>query len=118
MNLMTTYSTAELMGNARPCAYKTDDAKQSKTILYPEIIYNQFQVKDAMDANNYMQMSPLALVETRKTMRWPNCAFQFLLAITKTNCWLAIFHLYGTPERSKQEFIRLFAKFLINNQIL
>ena len=51
-------------------------------------------------------------------MRWPNRAIQFLLAVTKTNCRLALFHLYGTPEQLQQEFISLFAKYLIAYRIL
>ena len=71
-----------------------------------------------MDASNGMQMSPLALEGPWKTVRWPNRTFQVLLAVSETNCRLALFHLYGTPERSQQEFIRLFDKFLTENQIL
>ena len=61
MNLMTTYSTAELMGNARPCAYKIDGVKQRKTLVYPEVVYNYFQFRDEVDDNNCMRMFPLAL---------------------------------------------------------
>ena len=118
MCLVTTYGTTKLMGYTRPRAYKIDGVKLSKTIVYPDIVYNQFQFRDVVDANNGMRMLPLALEDTCKTVQWPNRYFQFLLSVTETNCQLALFNLYGTPERSQQEFRSFFAKFLIENQIV
>ena len=97
MSLMTKYGTTELMGDVRPHAYEIDCVKRRNTILYPEVVYNHFQFRYAVYANNGILMFPLALEETWKMVRWPNRTFQFLLAVTKTNCRLAIFHLYVTP---------------------
>ena len=118
MSLIKTYGTTELMGDARTRGYKIDGVKVRKTIVYPEVVDNHFQFRDVVDAKNGMRMPTLALAETWETVRCPNCAFQFLLAVTKTNCGLALFHLYGTPERSQQDFRRLSAKVMINNHIL
>ena len=96
---MTTYGTTELMCDASPRAYEINGVKRRNTIVYPEVFNNHFQFGDAVYANNGMRMSPLALEERWKTVRYTNRAFQFLIAVTETNCWLAIFHLYGTPER-------------------
>ena len=85
--------------------------------MYPEAVYKHFQFKDAVDANYGMHMFPLALEETCETVRGTNLAFQLLLAVTKSNCRLTLFHLYETPERSQRDFRRLFAKFVIKNQI-
>ena len=68
MSLMTTYGTTDLMGDARPRAYEIDGMKRRKTIVYPEVVYNQFQFRDAVNSNNGMQMFPLALEETWKTV--------------------------------------------------
>ena len=56
MIFMTTYGPAELMGNARLHTYEIDGVKERKTIVYPEVVYNQFQFRDAVDANNGMGM--------------------------------------------------------------
>ena len=61
ISIMTTYGTTELMGNARRCTYEIDDVKRRKNIVYPEVVYNHFQFSDAVDANNGIQMFPLAL---------------------------------------------------------
>ena len=115
---MTTYGTTELMGDTRPRVYKTDGVKKRKTIVYPEVFYNHFHFRDAVDANNGMWMFSLAMEETWKTVRWPNRDFQFLLAVTKTNCQLPLFHMYGTPEQSQQDFRGFFSKVPIENKIL
>ena len=86
MSPMTTYGTTELMGDARLLAYEINCVKRRKTIVYPEVVYNHFQFRDAVDANNGMRMPPFTLEETWKTVRWTNRAFQLLLAVTKTNC--------------------------------
>ena len=58
MILMTTYGTTELMGDARPHAYKIHGVKRMKTILYPEVVYNHFQFRDTVDDNNGIHMTP------------------------------------------------------------
>ena len=76
MSLMTTYGTTELMGDARLRSYKMDGVKRRNTTVYFEVVYNHFQVRDVVDANNFMRMFPLALEETWKTLQWPKRAFQ------------------------------------------
>ena len=61
MSLMTMYSTMELMGKTRPRAYIIYIMKQRKIIVYPEFVYNHFQFRNAVDANNGIRMLPLAL---------------------------------------------------------
>ena len=58
MSPMTTYGTTELMGDARLLAYEINCVKRRKTIVYPEVVYNHFQFRDAVDANNGMRMPP------------------------------------------------------------
>ena len=49
------------MGDARMHAYKIDGMKRRKIIVYPDVVYNHFQFRDAVDAKNGMRMFPLAL---------------------------------------------------------
>ena len=61
MSLMKMYSTTDILGDTRPHAYKIDGVTQRKTIVYPEVVYNHFQFRDAVDAKNSMQMFPLVM---------------------------------------------------------
>ena len=61
MSLIKMYSTTDILGDTMPHAYEIDGMTQRKTIVYPEVVYNHFQFEDAVDANNGMQMSYLAL---------------------------------------------------------
>ena len=60
-------------------------------------------------------MDPITLEETQKTTRWATRVFTFLFAVTEVNCRLTMTHLYGQPERSQQDFRRIFSEALINN---
>ena len=61
MSLMTTYGKTELMNDASLRAYEIYGMKQRNTIVYHEVVYNHFQFRDAVDANNGIRMLSLAM---------------------------------------------------------
>jgi hypothetical protein len=112
MMLMSTYGTTNEMGTEQR-RILADNSRA--TFHYPEIVYNHFQYRDAVDSHNSSRMYPLALEETWKTTRWPLRVFQFLLAVTEVNCRLGFESLCGGERMSQQQFRRQFAKELIFN---
>ena len=97
---------------------KTNIVSVQKTIEYPELIYNHFQYRDAVDAHNSSRMYPIALEETWKTTRWPCRVFCFLLAVTEVNCRLVLTNIYKQPDMSQQQFRKLFSRELLHNKYL
>lgn len=118
MSLMTTYGTLAAVGDDKPRSWVEAGQKRQKTIRYPEVIYNHFQYRDSVDANNSGRMHPIAIEETWKTTRWPNRVFQFLLATTEVNTNYALEKIYGQEKRSQIAFRRLLARNLIYNTYL
>eukprot|EP00977_Amphora_coffeiformis_P000513 scaffold130_cov151-Amphora_coffeaeformis.AAC.2 len=110
MKLMSTYGTNERVGKVR--MRLTPEKIEFK---YPEVVYNHYQYRDAVDSHNSSRMYPIALEETWKTNRWESRVFAFLLAITEVNCRLAHTNIYGADPISQQDFRRQFAKALIYN---
>ena len=74
------------------------------TIKYPELVFNHFQYRDAVDAHNGSRMFPIALEETWKTNRWACRVFAFLLSVTEVNCRLLQTNIYNQPSMSQQDF--------------
>ena len=118
MMLMASYGTMELIGEDKKRTYIQNNVSIEKTIKYPELVYNHFQYRDAVDAHNSSRMYPIALEETWKTTRWPCRVFCFLLAVTEVNCRLAFTKIYNQPEMSQQEFRKLFSRALLHNKHL
>lgn len=112
MMLMTTYGTINPCGDEQK---RVLDNGTRATFFYPEVVYNHFQYRDAVDSHNSSRMHPLSLEETWKTIRWPLRVFQFILAVTEVNCRLAFQNLCGGEIMSQQQFRRRFAKELIFN---
>ena len=117
MQLMSTYGTLERHGPERTRVI-SDTASGLNTRLkfcYPEVVYNHYQYRDAVDSHNAQRMYPIALEEVWKTSRWSNRVFQFLLAVTEVNTRLALKRIYNQNTGSQQEFRRSFAHALIFN---
>ena len=119
MSLMSTYGTLERKGKENNRQYRKENGDWATvSFQYPEVVYNHYQYRDAVDAHNSSRMDPIALEETWKTVRWPLRVFQFLLAVTEVNVRLAKQNLFGEEERSQQNFRKHFAYALINNRFL
>ena len=88
------------------------------TIKYPELVFNHFQQRDAVDAHNGSRMYPIALEETWKTNCWAYRVFAFLLGVSEVNCCLLQVNLYNQPSMSQQEFRNQSAKELIHNKYI
>jgi len=85
MSIMSTYGTLERVGKVHRRDFKDGGGKRQKTFSYPEVIFNHYQYRNSVDANNRDRMYPIALEEVWKTFRWPCRVFQFLLAVTEVN---------------------------------
>jgi len=116
MTLMSTYGTLERMGKSCNHDYTDGNEKYHKSSMYPEVIQNHFQYQDSVDANNKNRMDPIALEEVWKTHRWPCQVFQFILAVTEVNTWLAALTIYGKDALTVLDFRRKLAKEMINNE--
>ena len=120
MMLMSSYGTLERVGGDKKRVWTNEGggAPIERTIKYPELVFNHFQYRDAVDAHNGSRMFPIALEETWKTNRWACRVFAFLLAVTEVNCRLLQTNLYNQPSLSQQEFRKQFAKELIHNKYI
>ena len=83
-----------------------------------KLFANTFSLRTLWMPKMVCGCSPLHYRRRGKRYGGPTAPSNSCLMSPKTICRLALFHLYGTPERLQQEFIRLFSKFLIHNQIL
>lgn len=71
MTLMSSYGTLEMVGEDKTRNFIRDNTTIQKTIKYPELIYNHFSYRDAVDAHNSSKIYPTAMEETWKSTRWP-----------------------------------------------
>jgi hypothetical protein len=117
MMLMSTYGTCLRVGDER---FRTiGNENQRISFKYPELVYNHFQYRDAVDSHNARRMAPIALEEVWATKRWPHRIFTYLLATTEVNCNLGESAFGEAQEtRPQLEFRRLLAKDLIYNPYL
>ena len=120
MMLVSSYSTLERVGEEKKRVWmnKGGRAPIEARIKYPELVFNHFQYRDAVDAHNGSRMFPIALEETWKTNRWASRVFAFLLAVTEVNCCLLLTNLYNQPSMSQQDFRKQFTKELIHNKYI
>ena len=120
MMLMSSYGTLEKVGDDKNRIWKEDNTSTTKetTFKYPELVYNHFQYRDAVDAHNSSRMFPVALEESWKTQRWPCRVLSFLLAITEVNCRLVLTNIYKQPPYSQQDFRKRLAKEFLYNAYL
>ena len=110
MTLMSSYGTLERVGDEKARNYIEGNATVEKKIKYPELIYNHFSYRDAVDSHNSSRMFPIAMEETWKTTRWPLRVFCFLMAVSEVNCRLVLTNIYKQQERSKQDFRKELSK--------
>lgn len=118
MTLMSSYGTLELIGEQKSRTYIQDNNTINKLIKYPELVYNHFSYRDAVDSHNSSRMFPIAMEEVWKTTRWPCRVFCFMMAVTEVNCRLVLTHIYKQPEYSQQEFRKKLSKEFLNNGYL
>ena len=69
MTLMSSYGTLEKVGEEKSRKYIQDNASVEKKIKYPELIYNHFSYRDAVDSHNSSRIFPIAMEETWKTTK-------------------------------------------------
>ena len=120
MMLMSSYGTLERVGEDKKRVWTNEGGRApiEKTIKYPELVYNHFQYRDAVDAHNGSRMFPISVEETWKTNRWACRVFAFLLAVTEVNCRLVQTKLYEQPPISQQDFRKKLAKEMIHNRYI
>ena len=116
--IMMTYGTLQRVGETHERNYEDQSVKKSKTFQYPEVIFNHYQYRDAVDDNNGARMYPIALEKTWKTTRWPCRIFTFLFATTEVNCCKAYQYIYNHGNISQQDFRKKLGHALINNTYL
>ena len=96
MMLMSTYGTTLRMGVMKRWHYTVEGVKEVVDFQYPEIVHNHYKFYDMID--NSFQMHPISMEETWMTMRWANCVFCFLLAITIVNIQNATVYFLNKPK--------------------
>jgi hypothetical protein len=84
--------------------------QQRISFKYPELVYNHFQYRDAVDSHNARRMAPIALEETWQTKWWANRIFAYVIATTEVYCNFGE-SAFGETEgtRPQLEFRRLLA---------
>lgn len=119
MTIMSTYGTLQRVGADRQRTYQNENGEnQSCSFAYPELVFNHFNYRDAVDANNRDRMFPVALEETWKTTRWPCRVFQFLLAVSEVNVRRAMHRIFAMDDLSQQDFRKRLGRELIENPYL
>lgn len=118
MTLMSSYGTLEKVGEDKVRIYDEGNTTVEKNIKYPELIYNHFSYRDAVDSHNSSRMFPIAMEETWKTTRWPLRVFCFLLAVTEVNCRLVLTNIYNQSEMSQQDFRKELSREFLHNKYL
>lgn len=115
MMLMSTYGTLERHGDEK---HRLLSDGTRVTFRYPELVYNHFKYRHAVDDHNNRRQSPIALEKTWTTSWWPNRVFTFLLAVTEINVLLCLTNMFNEEEMGTLEFRKLLAKQLIHNPYL
>jgi len=95
MMLMLTYGTCNRVGEEKR---RDLDGGVRKVFRYPEVVYNHYQYRDAIDSNNAWRMGPIALEEVFATQQWPNRVFAYLLATSAVNANLGYCYFWKAKE--------------------
>ena len=112
--LMTTYGNENRIG--RQLTRKHEGT--SFSFQYPYVCHMHYTHRDSVDNNNSRQMFPIAIEEQVKTIRWALCVFQFLLAVTEVNCYLARLKIFDCKPEEQVDFRYYLAQEMINNPYL
>ena len=112
---MTTYRTGERMGREQLCVLKDGRSRRTFKFQYPEVVFNHYAHRDAVDSHNGRRMFPIAIEEQWGTKKWINRVFQYVLATTEVNVNFAR-HFFCTEDLEEQVNFRYnLAEELINN---
>lgn len=117
MMLMATYGTLERIGEEKHRKFGQNNAT-TKTFQYPELVYNHFKYRHAVDDHNNRRQAPISIEKTWNTNWWPNRVFSFLISITEINTLLAWTNIYGNPDPGTLQFRKILARELIDNPYL
>ena len=98
MMLMSTYGMTLRMGVMKRWHYTVEGVKKVVEFQYLEIVHNHYKFHDMIDNHNSFQMHLVSVEETWMTMRWANCVFCFLLAITIVNIQNAAVYFLNKPK--------------------
>ena len=82
---------------------------------------NQYNYRVVVDEHRAYQLDcgmkhVLSLEETWRTTRWENCVFQFILAVSEVNAYLAM-RYFGELKMTQLEFRKKIAFELIHNKL-
>ena len=121
MTLISTYGSLQTHSNQKESVRTDDKGKLLKTFKYTEVIANHYNYHGAVDEktayrNDCGTKHGLSLEETRKTTRWVNCVFAFILAVSEVNAYLAI-RYFGELKMTQLEFRKNRAFELIHNTL-
>ena len=121
MTLMSTYVSLHTHPNQKESVGMYDKGKFLKTFKYTEVIENHYNDLDAVDEHNTFRnycgtKYGLSLEDTRKTTRWENRVFAFILAVSEVNAYLAI-RYFGELKMTQLEFREKLVFELIHNTL-
>ena len=93
MKIMTTYGRLVAKSNQKESKRKWVDEssrqEHEKSFQYTEPFSNHFEYRHIVDDHNNLRHQVPAIEEIWATHRWATRVFQFILAITEVNCYLA-----------------------------
>ena len=97
--------------------WKETGETKTASFHYPEPFFLHFKYRHVVDDHNNLCHAVPSIEETWITTRWVLRVFQFLLAVTEVNMYLAFrFFVWDGNERmTLLEFRRMFAWEMINN---
>ena len=118
MQIMSMYGTLGNLGQEKTRHFTVNEAHQVVKFCYPKVVHNHYAYRDVIDNHNLQHMHPISMEETWMTVRWPNCVFCFLLAVTMVNVQNAGVYCYHLPKVDSLFACKLIAQQLIENRYL
>lgn len=119
MSLMSSYGTCEeIADGATQRDFQVNGIAVRKKFYYPEIIYNHFHYRHAVDDHNNKRHQPISIEQVWGTQWWPNRVFAFFIAITEVNCKMCYEHFLKSGALPMLTFRKLLAEALIFNNAL
>lgn len=117
MMLMATFGTQERVGQEN--FRNLPNHQRVTTFRYPELFYNHYHYRHAVDDHNNRRHAPVSIEKTWTTNWWPHRVFAFiLLAITEVNVMKAWVNILGNPDNQTLHFRKILAEQLVNNPYL
>ena len=111
VTLMAAYGSLEISFNEVKRRVNEDTMRFN----YPEVFWNHYKYRHAVDNHNNHQQSHVNIDKTWSTSYWPNRIILFLTGVTEVKLLLALTNIYGHEPMENLEFWKNVSKKLLNN---